>query len=90
MPAQVLGFLQERSMDVLVAGDSMMRQLFIRLVHMMRGVKRPLDYHIHTHASYAVSLRSRLRCDCSVLKPRESPAALECFSKNTLREWTVH
>jgi hypothetical protein len=45
-------------MDVLVAGDSMMRQLFIRLAHMMRGTRRVMDYHVHAHASYAVSLSS--------------------------------
>ena len=52
--AQVLNFLQGGNMDILVAGDSMMRQLYIRLVHMMRGSRRVLDYHIHTHANYAV------------------------------------
>ncbi len=56
---QVLDFLQDGSMDVLVAGDSMMRQLYIRLVHMMRGAPRVLDYHIHTHANYAVRCHGR-------------------------------
>ena len=51
---QVLEFLQAEQMDILVAGDSMMRQLFVRLVHMMRGAPRVLDYHIHTPASYSI------------------------------------
>ena len=51
---QVLDFFQSRSTDVLVTGDSMMRQLFIRLAHMMRGTRRVMDYHVHAHASYAV------------------------------------
>lgn len=55
---QVLDFLQGGDMDILVAGDSMMRQLYIRLVHMMRGSRRVLDYHIHTHANYAVSCKA--------------------------------
>ncbi len=38
----MLDFLQGEKMDILVAGDSMMRQLFIRLVHMMRGTRRVL------------------------------------------------
>ena len=50
----MLDFLQSNQMDILVAGDSMMRQLFVRLVHMMRGSLRVLDYHIHTPASYSV------------------------------------
>ncbi len=31
-----------------------MRQLFSRLVHMMRGHARVVDYKMHTHASYSV------------------------------------
>ena len=54
----MLDFLQSRNMDVLVAGDSMMRQLFIRLAHMMRGTLRVMDYHVHAHASYAVRISS--------------------------------
>jgi hypothetical protein len=48
--SQVLQYLQAEQMDILVAGDSMMRQLYVRLVHMMRGARRVLDYHIHTPA----------------------------------------
>lgn len=51
---QVLDFLQANQMDILVVGDSMMRQLFVRLVHMMRGARRVMDYHIHTSASYSI------------------------------------
>ena len=50
----MLQYLQSEQMDILVAGDSMMRQLYVRLVHMMRGARRVLDYHIHTPASYSV------------------------------------
>lgn len=49
---EVVDFLQDGKMDIVVAGDSMMRQLYIRLIHMMRGARRVLDYHIHTHATY--------------------------------------
>lgn len=51
---EVLDFLQGSNMDIVVAGDSMMRQLYIRMIHMMRGARRVLDYHIHTHATYSV------------------------------------
>lgn len=37
-----------------VVGDSLMRQLYSRLVHMMRGHSRVVDYKMHTHAAYAV------------------------------------
>lgn len=45
---QVLDFLQGQKMDILVAGDSMMRQLYIRMVHMMRGARRVL---VHSQPS---------------------------------------
>ena len=35
--------LQANEADILVAGDSMMRQIFSRLVQMMRGQRRILD-----------------------------------------------
>ena len=34
---------QDNDADILVAGDSMMRQIFSRLVQMMRGQQRILD-----------------------------------------------
>lgn len=37
-----------------VLGDSLMRQLFSRLVHMLRGHSRAVDYKMHTHASYSI------------------------------------
>ena len=41
-------------MDILVVGDSLMRQLYSRLVHMLRGHRRVFDYKMHTHAAYSV------------------------------------
>lgn len=35
-------------------GDSLMRQAFSRLVHMMRGHSRVVDYKMHTHAAYSI------------------------------------
>jgi hypothetical protein len=46
--------MRSRNSPVVVAGDSMMRQFFLRLVMMMRGQKRLVDYHQHAHAMYAV------------------------------------
>ena len=76
---QVLGFLQDSKMDVLVAGDSMMRQLYIRLVHMMRGANRVLDYHIHTHANYKVVLTA----SPSLLVQAQQPLSTEGFISRT-------
>lgn len=52
--SQVLRYLGIRGSPIVVIGDSMMRQLFLRLVFMMRGQQRLLDYHLHTHAQYLV------------------------------------
>lgn len=41
-------------MDILVLGDSLMRQLYSRLVHMLRGHHRVFDYKMHTHAAYSI------------------------------------
>jgi len=40
---EVLAQLLASNADILVAGDSMMRQVFSRLVQMMRGQRRVLD-----------------------------------------------
>lgn len=51
---QILHYLHARGAILAVVGDSMMRQFFLRLVMMMRGQQRLLDYHLHTHAQYYV------------------------------------
>ncbi len=51
---QILHYLRSRNSPIVVAGDSMMRQFFLRLVTMMRGQARMVDYHQHAHAMYAV------------------------------------
>ena len=51
---QVLHYLHSRGSPVAVMGDSMMRQFFLRLVMMIRGQKRLIDYHQHSHAQYSV------------------------------------
>lgn len=38
--------------DIVVAGDSMMRQFYLRLLHQLRGRRRLFDYRVHTHAKY--------------------------------------
>lgn len=38
--------------DIVIAGDSMMRQFYLRLIHQMRGRRRVFDYRVHTHAKY--------------------------------------
>ena len=40
---EVLAQLLRHNADILVAGDSMMRQVYSRLVQMMRGQRRILD-----------------------------------------------
>ena len=51
---QLLHYLHSTGSPLVVMGDSMMRQFSLRLVMMIRGQKRLLDYHQHTHAHYAV------------------------------------
>ena len=52
---QVLATLEELNAPLVVFGDSMMRQLFLRLVMMMRGQERLLDYKLHnSNAQYLV------------------------------------
>lgn len=51
---QVLHALRRYGSPLVVFGDSMMRQLFLRLVFLMRGQQRLLDPHLQTHAQYLV------------------------------------
>ena len=46
-------FLRAQGIDIVVAGDSMMRQHFTRLVQLLRGRQRNVDYRVHTHGSYS-------------------------------------
>jgi len=50
---EILESFQGASTDIMIVGDSFLRQLFVRLLHLMRGQERVVDYKIHTHASYA-------------------------------------
>lgn len=49
---QVMATLEDINAPLVVIWDSMMRQLFLRLVMMMRDQERLLDYQLHTHAQY--------------------------------------
>ena len=51
---QLMHYLNAASGPIAVIGDSIMRQFFLRLVMMIRGQRRLLDYHIHTHARFSV------------------------------------
>jgi hypothetical protein len=51
---QVSHALRHQGSPLVVFGDSMMRQLFLRLVFLMRGQQRLLDPHLQTHAQYLV------------------------------------
>ena len=55
---QVMRFLATHNSSFLIIGDSTMRQLTLRMIAMMRGQRRVLDYHIHTHAQYQVCRES--------------------------------
>jgi hypothetical protein len=46
--AQVLRHLQATRTRLLVAGDSMQKQLHGRIVHMFRGTRHPIDNRIFT------------------------------------------
>ena len=43
---QVVNKLLGGRIDIVVAGDSMMRQLYTRLVQMLRGRRRVFDYRV--------------------------------------------
>ena len=51
---QVMRFLAMHKSSFLIVGDSTMRQFYLRMVAMMRGQQRILDYHVHTHSQYQV------------------------------------
>lgn len=50
---EVMERLLGGSTDIVVAGDSMMRQFYLRLVQQLRGQRRLFDYRVHTHATYS-------------------------------------
>ncbi len=60
-----------QSIDIVVAGDSMMRQHFTRLVQLLRGRQRNIDYRVHTHGSYSY-------CD-EVTCVKMQASAQQCF-----------
>lgn len=43
---QILDKLLGQGIDIVVAGDSMMRQNYLRLVQLMRGKRRIFDYRV--------------------------------------------
>lgn len=51
--AEIVEKLLGENIDIVVAGDSMMRQNYLRLLQLMRGRRRIFDYRVHTHASYS-------------------------------------
>lgn len=51
---QLLHYLNSIGAPLTIVGDSMMRQFFLRIVMMLRGQQRLLDYHLRTHATYQV------------------------------------
>ena len=52
--SQVLHNLQSNRVRILVMGDSIMRQLHVRLAHMFRGSAQAVDYRVGGLARYAV------------------------------------
>jgi hypothetical protein len=67
-----------------VLGDSLMRQLFSRLVHMMRGHARVVDYKMHTHASYSVC---QVPLPCNLAAHIGSSGWMADFSLMWLHVW---
>lgn len=51
---QILGYLEAESSGVLVVGDSMLRQFYLRFIMMLRGQSRLLDHHLQSHAQYRI------------------------------------
>lgn len=45
--SEILEFYQDSATDILVIGDSFMRQLFVRLLHLMRGQVALVTSHLH-------------------------------------------
>ena len=70
---EVLDRLLDGSTDIVVAGDSMMRQLFVRLIQMLRGRWRVFDYRVradlpceHVATGLVLAVRMRESGACSV------------------------
>ncbi len=53
-PPQVLEWLGEAGVRLVVVGDSMMHQLWTRLVALLRDQRPVFDYRVFTHARYSV------------------------------------
>lgn len=72
---QVMQLLSAHSTPLVVMGDSTMRQLYLRLIAMMRGESRLVDYHIHTHAQYKVCRQvDYLRLSANSAEKKISPS----------------
>ena len=56
---QVVNKLLGERIDIVVAGDSMMRQLYTRLVQMLRGRRRVFDYRVRSWSRYTCDFLGR-------------------------------
>jgi len=52
---QVLERLSAADTRLVFVGDSLLHQLWVRLIALMREQRRPVDFRVFTHARYSVS-----------------------------------
>ncbi len=48
-------YLDSTGVRLLFVGDSLLHQLWVRLIALMREQRRPVDFRVFTHARYSVS-----------------------------------
>ena len=66
---QLMQFMAQNNSSLLFVGDSTQRQLFLRLIAMLRGQSQLVDFHAHTHCSYHL---------CREVSDLEMPTILKC------------
>ena len=63
--SEVLEYYQGGNVDIMVVGDSFIRQLFVRLVHLFRGQASPFPLRYNSFYSVRSSAISCLSCSTS-------------------------
>jgi hypothetical protein len=86
---QVMKTLEKFAAPLVVVGDSMMRQLFLRMVTMMRGEHRMVDYGFFTNAQYKTCDEAdAFRVAGDLWKPPSKAASYRIYN-TTYTKWNL-
>ena len=76
--------------DIVVAGDSMMRQFYLRFLQQLRGQRRIFDYRVHTHAKYAFCDEMDVFDNTEYTFSMKQPGTLANFPPDTVMRRNFH